>query len=113
MACDFAALGSIDPNDPEQASALLHECMGVAFSPQLWIWAIAITVVGALVGAWIGTRHNAVKRDAILGATLGPLGWIISWNLPERAAPRICPACSGIVQPGDVHCRHCGAKLNA
>jgi len=113
MACDFAALGSIDQNDPEQVSALLHECMGVAFSPQLWIWAIAITVIGALVGAWIGKRRNAVRRDAILGAALGPIGWIISWNLPARTAPRTCTACKGVVQPGDAHCRHCGAKLIA
>jgi len=113
MACDFAALGNIDPNDPEQATALLQECVGVLSSPNLWLWAIVITLVCAAVGALIGRYKHAVLRDTILGAALGPIGWIISLCLPVRSAPRKCAACQREVQPGDAHCRHCGAKLPA
>jgi len=113
MACDFAALGSIDAGDPERTAALLHECVGVLTSPDLWLWAIVFTVVCGVVGAIIGKYKNAIVRDTILGLALGPIGWIISANLPARTAPRTCAACKGVVQPGDAHCRHCGAKLIA
>jgi len=112
VACDFSALNSIDPGDPEQAARLLDECTQALIDPTLWIWALAITVVGALVGAFIGKYKHAIVRDAILGAALGPIGWIISLCLPvPKPAPR-CPACRREVAAGDAHCRHCGAKLS-
>ena len=113
MACDFAALANIDSSDPEQAAALLHECIGVLSSPNLWLWALAITVICALVGALIGKYKNAIVRDTILGAALGPIGWVISLCLPASTAPPLCPACKGLIAPGDAHCRHCGAALKA
>jgi len=113
MGCDLSALANLDTSDPEQAAALLQECVGVLSSPSLWLWAIALTVVGALVGALIGKYKNAIVRDAVLGAALGPIGWIVSWFLPVRTAPPTCPACQRRVDAGDAHCRHCGASLNA
>jgi hypothetical protein len=113
MSCDLSALTSLDPTDPDQANQLLQECTAAATDPTLWFWTIAFTVVGAVVGAWIGKRKNAVTRDAILGATLGPIGWIISWCLPAPKPKPTCPACKGEVGAGDAHCRHCGAKLRS
>src|SRR5580765_7445122 len=119
MSCDLSALTSLDPTDPDQANQLLQECTAAATDPTLWFWTIAFTVIGAVVGAWIGKRKNAVVRDAILGAALGPIGWIISLCLPARSNPppkkskRNCPACRKEIDPGDAHCRHCGAKLSA
>jgi len=111
MACDFSALSSIDPGDPEQATRLLDECTQALTSPQLWFWTLVFTIVGAVVGAWIGRRKNAVVRDALLGAALGPIGWIVSLLLPAvKPAPK-CPACQRDVGAGDRHCRHCGARL--
>jgi hypothetical protein len=113
MSCDFGALANIDPTDPEQAPHLLEECTRVLTDPTLWVWAIAFTVVGAVIGAWIGKRKNAVVRDALLGASLGPIGWIISLVLPVVKPKPTCAACKRAVEAGDAHCRHCGAKLAA
>jgi len=111
MSCDLEALTNADAADPDRALALLQECTALLESPELWLWAIAFTVVGAVVGALIGRRKKTVMRDAILGAALGPIGWILSLLLPApRPAPR-CPACHTAVAAGDRHCRHCGARL--
>jgi hypothetical protein len=112
MSCDFAALANLDPSDPDQANRLLQQCTSTLTDPWLWFWAIAFTVVGAVVGVWIGRRKNAVGRDALLGAALGPIGWIISLCLPAvKTPPPACPACKRAVDARDAHCRHCGAKL--
>jgi hypothetical protein len=113
MACDLRALANLDGSDPEQVAALLRECTAVLEDPSLWLWTIALTVVGAAVGALIGRYKNAVVRDAILGAALGPIGWIISLCLPTPKPPPTCPACARTVAAGDRHCRHCGARLDA
>lgn len=115
MACDFAALGTIDPNDPEQANALLQQCLATATDPTLWFWATAFSIVGALGGALLGKYRNgnAIGRDAMLGLALGPFGWLVSLYLGPRRMPRTCTACALAAQPGDLHCRRCGAKLPA
>jgi zinc-ribbon domain len=111
MACDFSALSNIDSADPEQSMALMQQCTEALTSPQLWIWALVITIVCGGVGALIGKYKNAVVRDAVLGATLGPIGWIISLCLPVSQPARVCPLCGKPVDVGDQHCRHCGTKL--
>ncbi|MEP6485070.1 MAG: zinc ribbon domain-containing protein [Rudaea sp.] len=111
MSCDFDALTSIDSSDPDQLDALMQQCTSVIFSPQLWLWTIVFTVVGAVVGAMIGKRKNTMARDAMLGAALGPIGWIISLYLPAPKKPTVCPACKKIVDPKDAHCKYCGAKI--
>lgn len=111
MSCDLSALANLDPTDPDQANQILQECTNAVTDPTLWFWTIAFTLVGAVVGAWIGKRKNAVARDAILGATLGPIGWIISLCLPVAKPKPACPSCQREVDAADAHCRHCGAKL--
>ena len=111
MACDFSALDQIDTNDPEQANALLQECTKTLLSPEMWAWAIGITVVGAIVGAWIGWKRNTVWRDALLGAALGPIGWMISWKMAPPKPPRKCPSCRVVVGGADAYCKSCGARL--
>jgi hypothetical protein len=111
MACDFSALANIDTDDPDQALALAQQCESVLTDPNLWMWAVGLTVVGAVVGALIGRRKNTVLRDALLGATLGPIGWIISVFLPAPKPRPVCPACARAVDASDAHCRNCGTKL--
>jgi hypothetical protein len=111
MACDFSALDQIDTSDPEQANALLQQCTAALLSPDLWAWAIGLTIVGAVVGAWIGRKKNTVVRDALLGAALGPIGWIISWRMPRKPVVKNCPRCKAAVGPGDAYCKTCGRKL--
>lgn len=113
MACDFTALANLDATDPEQANALLQQCTATLTDPTLWIWGLVLTFLCALVGAWIGKYKNAVVRDAVLGAALGPIGWIVSLLLPKRTVSKNCPACAKPVEARDAHCRHCGAKLGA
>jgi len=113
MACDFTALANVDSEDPEQLLQLLDQCTRAATDPRLWLWALVLTVVCGAVGAWIGKRRNSVMRDAILGATLGPIGWIISWFLQVAKPKPLCQACKGEVGAGDAHCRHCGARLGS
>jgi hypothetical protein len=113
MSCDFAALANIDPDDPDQANELLQQCTAALTDPSLWFWAIVFTVVCIAVGALIGKYKNAVMRDALLGAALGPIGWVISLCLPVRKPKTLCPACKREAGAGDAHCRHCGTKLIA
>ncbi|MBS0487801.1 MAG: hypothetical protein JSS13_10695 [Proteobacteria bacterium] len=112
MTCDFAALTNLDPADPDAAQRLLEQCTATLTDPTLWIWAIVFTVVCAAVGALIGKYKNAVARDALLGAALGPIGWAISLLLPARKPLAKCIACGKPVDAGDKHCRHCGATLS-
>jgi hypothetical protein len=111
VACDFSALTNLDPTDPDAAQRLLDQCTQTLTDPTLWIWAIVFTVVCAAVGALIGKYKNAVMRDAVLGAALGPIGWVISLLLPVHKPKPACPQCRKPVDAGDAHCRHCGAKL--
>ena len=112
MACDLSSLSNIDTADPQQLNDMLQQCTAALTDPGLWIWSIVITIACALVGALIGKYKNAVVRDTILGAALGPIGWIISLLLPAQKPKPICPACHKVLEIGDVHCRHCGAKLS-
>ena len=111
MACDFDALTNLDPGDAEQAAHLVEECTQVLTDPTLWIWALVFTIAGAAVGALIGRHKHAVARDTLLGAALGPIGWIISLCLPAALPPPRCAACGRDVAAEDAHCRHCGAAL--
>jgi hypothetical protein len=111
MACDFSALSNLDPQDAEQTLRLIDECTQTLSDPRLWLWALVLTVVCGAVGAMIGRRKNTVVRDAVLGAALGPIGWIISLCLPAQRPPPACPACKREVGAADAHCRHCGAAL--
>ncbi|MGA9333286.1 MAG: hypothetical protein WBV39_03315 [Rudaea sp.] len=111
MACDFSSLSNLDPADPEQTQALLRQCTATLTDPKLWMWTIVITIVCAAIGAWIGKRRNSVVRDAILGAALGPIGWIISLCLAPTKPGRMCPACKRQVDVQDQHCRQCGTRL--
>ncbi|MGH8042925.1 MAG: hypothetical protein ACREPN_12895 [Rudaea sp.] len=113
MACDLSALNNLDATDPEATQRLLDQCTAALTDPKLWLWAIIFTIVCAVVGAWIGKYKNAVVRDTILGAALGPIGWIISLLMPVQKPKPTCPQCRKPVEAGDAHCRHCGARLGA
>lgn len=112
MSCDFDALNSIDPDDPDALNALMQQCSSMLFSPELWFWGIMFTVVGAIGGALIGRHKKTVKRDVLLGAALGPIGWVISVFLPAPKPAVVCPACKRVVGAADLHCRFCGAEIS-
>ena len=84
--------------------------MAMAFSPTLWFWALVVTVVGAAGGALVGKYKNAVFRDTIVGAALGPVGWIVSAFLPKEKPRRRCAACGKSIDADATACPHCGAS---
>jgi hypothetical protein len=77
--------------------------------PQLWAWAIGITVACAAVGALIGVTRGRWLAGLIWGAALGPIGWVVialsKPNLPQ------CPQCARSNPSNARRCRHCGGNL--
>lgn len=112
MNCDFTTLSRVqESGDPDEAMNMLQQCGAALSDPTLWYWAIAFTLICALVGALIGKHKNAIARDTILGLALGPIGWIISLLLPAIRPKPVCPTCKCSIDTGDKHCRHCGTPL--
>jgi hypothetical protein len=109
LECSFDALANVDQTDPDALQALLQACNGVLWDPQLWAWAIGITVVCAAVGAIIGVAKGRWLAGLIWGAALGPIGWVVialsKANLPQ------CPECGRSNTTNARSCRHCGVNL--
>jgi hypothetical protein len=109
LECSFDALANVDQTDPDALQALLQACNSVLLDPQLWAWAIGLTVVCAAVGAIIGVAKGRWLAGLIWGAALGPIGWVVialsKANLPE------CPECGRSNATNARSCRHCGVNL--
>jgi len=71
----------------------------------LIIWII----VGVGIGAAIGETKHRAGEGAILGALLGPIGWLII-ALGKNMGPK-CPACKGDIIKGAIKCKNCGSDL--
>jgi len=63
-------------------------------------------IIGAVVGGLIGAKHNQAGSGIVWGALLGPIGWIITFALPDER-PK-CPECLGAIPEGARRCQHCG-----
>ncbi len=77
-----------------------------------WHYELIITawlVVGGVVGAAVGWWRNRLWAGLMLGALLGPIGWLITAGLRARFIE--CPACSRAVRVQAAVCGHCGASL--
>lgn len=111
LECSLGALANLDQSDPEAVQALLDACVHVALSPTVWAWALGITFVCALVGAFIGMAKGRWLAGLIWGAALGPIGWLVMVfarsDLPE------CPECGRPNATSAKSCRHCGVNLRA
>lgn len=71
--------------------------------------ALTWVVAGALGGAAIGWIKNRLWRGVLLGATLGPIGWLVVGLL--EGAFRECPACSRPIRVQARVCPHCHASV--
>ena len=81
----------------------------------LWKFRVILTLtlfIGALVGLEIGSRKNRMLQGTLLGAFLGPIGWVAIALLSRRNF-RQCPACGISTNPVSEDCIHCGADLAA
>jgi hypothetical protein len=95
----------IDPSDPAASWLLFKRMMGLID----W-WLITwLTLLCAAVGGLIGWWRGAFWRDLMLGAALGPIGWIVSLLIP-RPSPK-CAGCGRATARGAKFCAHCGAPL--
>jgi hypothetical protein len=111
LECNLTALANMDQTDPEALPALLQACTSMLLDPALWVWALGITVVCAVVGAFIGLAKGRWLAGLVWGAALGPIGWLVialsKANLPE------CPECGRPNATSAKACRHCGVNLHA
>lgn len=69
----------------------------------LWV------VGGAAIGAIIGHLRQATGRGLLLGAILGPIGWVAVGV--GAGARRDCPSCSRSIPLRASTCRHCGVDV--
>ncbi len=76
-----------------------------AYAPGIGIYLLVASVVGLL----LGLRKGQGLRGAVVGAILGPIGWLLTtrWTVKGKS----CAECGGI-NPGSPRlCRHCGINL--
>jgi len=98
-------LEGIDPDDPEASRILFARLMGLVD----WWMLLWLTLACAAIGGLIGWRKGAFWKGVVLGAALGPIGWVIS--LIAKGPLQDCPNCSrGNVSDAKT-CRHCGIDL--
>ncbi|MEO7323657.1 MAG: zinc ribbon domain-containing protein [Dokdonella sp.] len=109
LECSLDALSTIDASDPEALQALLQTCNNALLDPMLWVWAIGLTVVCAVVGAFIGHAKGRWVSGMIWGLALGPIGWVVV--ALSRASPPKCPACGLTNAANAKFCGHCGINL--
>ena len=77
-----------------------------------WLgWLGAWVLTGALVGAAIGFRRDRVLRGLLLGAVLGPIGWIVIAR--SRSGQVECPGCSRMISRAALVCPRCGTNVRA
>lgn len=101
----LGVVSTLDLSDPDA----LHNILMALLSSIDWWWWIWFTVISIVVGALIGWYKGAVWRDMLLGAALGPIGWIVSVLLPGQR--RNCLACGRANRVDARCCDRCGAKL--
>jgi hypothetical protein len=69
------------------------------------------SVISAVIGGMIGSVRNQITSGVVWGLLLGPLGWLITFLLPDQRYK--CPECHGPIEEGVRRCRHCGVDLIA
>jgi hypothetical protein len=76
--------------------------------PELIVAVLWAVVMGG-IGAAIGARKARTGFGFVLGALVGPIGWLIVLIMPSNQ-PK-CPACKGDVIKGATKCKNCGSDL--
>jgi hypothetical protein len=61
--------------------------------------------INGLIGFFIGRRRGLAQEAALLGAFLGPLGWLPFSFVRDRR--KKCPSCGTLAQSSATHCKKC------
>ena len=74
---------------------------------------LIVAAIMGLIGLAIGkARQQHPVKSFLVGALLGPLGWLLVLiSRPDAAVTRQCPACLSQVPREAAACRHCGRDL--
>lgn len=86
--CTFTALAQLDRNDIDAVQQMLDGCVAMLLSPDLWIWAIVVSALFAVIAGIIGWQRGRPWAGVFWGLVLGPIGCIVAARLrPAGAAP--------------------------
>jgi hypothetical protein len=75
-----------------------------------WILIGLIAVLGGIVGLFLGENRRGLPLvGLLLGALLGPVGWLLVLVLPDHRRP--CPVCGEKLLSDEPVCPECGHEL--
>jgi len=83
---------------------------GISDDVTISISMVAIWLFMGLIGWGIGRPRGRDAFGFLMGALLGPIGWIITLCMPRSG--RKCPACLGVVPEAAIRCCHCGSLFS-
>jgi len=106
LECTLTSLSNVDQTDPVAIQDLMRVCIDTLLDPVLWEWALALTLICALVGAAIGWAKGRWLAGFVWGAALGPIGWVVI--ALSKTTLRECPECGRRNQPAAKVCHYCG-----
>jgi len=87
---------------------MIAELLALDLPVRLAILAGAV-LLSALVGVFLGSFRNRKVLGGLLGAVLGPIGWLLLFLIHPAYVP--CPECAALAHPRWARCPACRCDL--